>query len=92
MISMTGPTGSTPCCLVTVTALLIVAATGERPAAAAEPAFQVIVHPEVAGTQISRTVLAAIFVAYVAETEGAIGYVTPSAALPAAVKAIAVVD
>lgn len=34
---------------------------GESPRAAAEPAFQVIVHPEVVGTKIPRAVLAAIF-------------------------------
>ena len=143
-------------CLVTITALLLVAVSGERPATAADPDFQVIVHPEVAGTKIPRAILASIFLreatrwgdgqaaapvdqslrspvraafsesvlqksvaevsalwhrkigrgvrppivktsdegvlAYVAQTEGAIGYVSSSATLPATVKAIEVLD
>ena len=41
--------------------LLLVSVAGASPAAAAEPTFQVIVHPEVEGTQIRRAVLSSIF-------------------------------
>ena len=144
----------------TMLSVLVVAAlvvpTGESPAAAPDANFRVIVHPEVQGTQITRTVLSSIFlkevlrwgdgvlvapvdqstqspvraafsnvvlekpvegirslwfnklgkgilpppvkssdedvIAYVAETTGAIGYVSAVAVLPASVKPIDVVD
>jgi len=44
-----------------LTFLLLVTLAGESPATAADPSFQVIVHPEVEGTQIPRTVLSSIF-------------------------------
>jgi ABC-type phosphate transport system substrate-binding protein len=48
--------------LLTVLALIaLVAPTGESPAAAADPDFRVIVHPEVPGTQIPRGVLSSIY-------------------------------
>jgi hypothetical protein len=50
-------------CLATVVPalLLLVTVAGESPATAADPTFQVIVHPEVDGTQIPRAVLSSIF-------------------------------
>jgi ABC-type phosphate transport system substrate-binding protein len=48
-------------CVVTVAVLLLVTVAGGSPGAAADPAFQVIVHPEVEGARIPRTVLASIF-------------------------------
>jgi ABC-type phosphate transport system substrate-binding protein len=48
--------------LPTVLALIaLVAPSGESPAAASDPDFRVIVHPEVPGTQIPRSVLSSIF-------------------------------
>jgi ABC-type phosphate transport system substrate-binding protein len=44
-----------------LTVLLPVAVAGQSPDAAADPTFQVIVHPEVEGSQIPRAVLSAIF-------------------------------
>ncbi|MGD8894665.1 MAG: substrate-binding domain-containing protein [Acidobacteriota bacterium] len=41
--------------------LLLFSVAGESPAAAAEPPFQLIVHPDVEGTQIRRAVLSSIF-------------------------------
>ena len=135
---------------------VVVTVAGESPAAAADSTFQVIVHAEMQGKQIPRTVLSSIFlkeavrwgdgrrvapvdqsfrspvraefselvlhkstdgvqvlwnrklakgvmppavkssdeevVAYVAETEGAIGYVSLAAALPPTVKVLTIVD
>jgi ABC-type phosphate transport system substrate-binding protein len=48
-------------CLVTVAFLLLVTVAGESLCAADDPPFQVIVHPEVEGTQIPRAVLSSIF-------------------------------
>jgi ABC-type phosphate transport system substrate-binding protein len=48
-------------CLVTVAVLLLVTVAGESPGAAADPTFRVIVHPEVEGARIPRTVLSSIF-------------------------------
>jgi ABC-type phosphate transport system substrate-binding protein len=50
-------------CLATAafTLLVLVTVAGESPATAADPSFQVIVHPEVEGSQIPRTVLSSIF-------------------------------
>ena len=46
---------------VALTLLLLFSVAGESPATAADPTFQVIVHPEVEGTQIRREVLSSIF-------------------------------
>jgi ABC-type phosphate transport system substrate-binding protein len=145
-------------CLATavLTLLLAVTVTGESPSASRDPAFRVIVHNDVRGTQISRTLVSSIFlrealrwgdglriqpvdqslrspvraefseavleksidgvqllwtrklakgvippvvkssdeevIAYIARTEGAIGYVSPTVPLPPTVKALDIIE